>query len=130
LLLEKVVAQELEEKVEISPEDVAAYYAEHYANRSEAAGGATEDADAQAGGETPLAAQKPLAVESINAAIVNHLRRSKAQEQYPAWIQNLQTRYGVTVDWDRWHRLTENLPPAARQGMGEGMRLVNPPETP
>jgi hypothetical protein len=128
LLLEKVVNQELEEKVEISPEDVAAYYAEHYANRAEAAGGTTEGEEAD--GEAPLAAKKPLAAGAINAAIVNHLRRSKAQEQYPVWIQNLQTRYGVTVDWDRWHQLTENLRPATPKRAGEGMRLVNPPEPP
>jgi hypothetical protein len=126
LLLEKVVNQELEEKVEIAPEDVASYYAEHYANRTEAAAGAGTEADE----EKPAAAEKPLAPESINAAIVNHLRRTKAQERYPAWIHNLQTRYGLTVDWDRWHQLTENLYPAAPQGSGEGMRLVSPPEKP
>jgi hypothetical protein len=124
LLLEKVVNQELEEKVEIAPEDVASYYAEHYANRTETAAEAAAEADE----EGPPAAQKPLAAESINAAIVNHLRRTKAQERYPAWIHSLQTRYGVTVDWDRWHQLTENLHPAAPQGPGEGMHLVSPPE--
>jgi parvulin-like peptidyl-prolyl isomerase len=118
LLLEKVVNQELEEKVEISPEDVAAYYAQHYANRT------------QAGEGEPLAAEKPLAAESIHTAIVNQLRRSKAQERYPAWIHGLQTRYGVTVDWDRWHQLTENLHAASPQGAGAGMRLVSPPATP
>ena len=112
LLLEKVVRQELEEQVEIAPEDVAAYYAEHYADRTTTETGA------------------PMTAESINAAIVTHLRRSKAQAQYPAWIQDLQTRYGLTVDWERWHQLTDKLTPAESHGAGEGMRLVNPPESP
>lgn len=109
LLLEKVVNQELEQQVEIAPEDVAAYYAEHYADRDEAA-------DAQ-----------PLAAESVNAAIITHLRRTKAQEGYPAWIQGLQTRYGLEIDWERWQTLTAKLHSALPDGAGEGMRLVTPP---
>jgi hypothetical protein len=109
LLLERVVRQELEERVEIAPEDVAAYYAEHYADRE------------AAGTETPMTAA------SINAAIVTHLRRTKAQERYPEWIQDLQERYGLVVDWERWHQLTEKLTSVDAPGMGEGMRLVPPP---
>jgi parvulin-like peptidyl-prolyl isomerase len=109
LLLEKVVNQELEQQVEIAPEDVAAYYAENYAGRDEAA---------DAG---------PLTAESVNAAIITHLRRTKAQEGYPAWIQGLQTRYGLEIDWERWQTLTEKLHPAPSGAVGEGMRLVTPP---
>jgi hypothetical protein len=109
LLLERVVNQELEAHVEIAPEDVAAYYAEHYAGRETAQN------------------EAPMPAESINAAIVTHLRRSKAQERYPAWIQGLQERYGLTVDWERWHQLTENLHPAATPGGEAGMRRVSPP---
>jgi hypothetical protein len=109
LLLEKVVNQELAEQVEIAPEDVAAYYAENYANRR------AENT------------REPMTAESINAAIVTHLRRTKAQERYPAWIQSLQERYGLVVDWERWHQLTEKLLPATSPAAGGGMRLVSPP---
>jgi hypothetical protein len=109
LLLERVVSQELEDRVEIAPEDVAAYYAEHYAGRQ-----TSED-------------QTPMTAESINAAIVTHLRRTKAQQQYPEWIQGLQERYGLEVDWERWHQLTEKLYPGDTQGGEAGMRLVSPP---
>ena len=109
LLLERVVRQELEGQVEIAPEDVAAYYAEHYAAR--------DSAEAEA----------PMTAESINAAIVTHLRRTKAQEQYPAWIQGLQERFGLAVDWERWHQLTEKLHPDTTTAGEAGMRLVSPP---
>lgn len=109
LLLEKVVYQELEQQVEIAPEDVAAYYAENYAGR--------EDATNKA----------PLTAESVNAAIITHLRRTKAQEGYPAWIQGLQTRYGLEIDWERWQTLTTKLHPTSSEGRSEGMRLVTPP---
>ena len=112
LLLEKVVHQELEQQVEIAPEDVAAYYAEHYAGREDAA-------DTQ-----------PLTAERVNAAIITHLRRTKAQEGYPAWIQGLQNRYGLEIDWERWQTLTEKLHPDPSEVAGEGMRLVTPPTAP
>lgn len=111
LLLERVVNQELEQLVEITPEDVATYYAEHYAGREAAA-------DAQ-----------PLTAESVNAAIITHLRRTKAQEGYPAWIKGLQTRYGLEINWERWQTLTRKLHPAPPEVAGEGMRLVTPPAT-
>ena len=112
LLLEKVVNQELSQQVEITPEDVAAYYADTYAKRTEK--------------DNPA----PLTAESINAAIVTHLRRTKAQERYPAWILSLQDRYGLVVDWERWHQLTDNLQPPGGgvSTASEGMRLVTPPE--
>jgi hypothetical protein len=109
LLLEKVVYQELEQQVEIAPEDVAAYYAKNYAGREVA----TDKA--------------PLTAESVNAAIITHLRRTKAQEGYSAWIQGLQARYGLEIDWERWQTLTAKLHPAPAEGLGEGMRLVTPP---
>lgn len=111
LLLERVVNQELERQVEITPEDVAAYYNEHYAGRE-------TEADAQ-----------PLTAESVNAAIITHLRRTKAQEGYPVWIKSLQTRYGLEIDWERWQTLTEKLQPPPAEAAGEGMRLVTPPAT-
>ncbi|NNF98511.1 MAG: hypothetical protein HKM93_03975 [Desulfobacteraceae bacterium] len=88
LLLEKVIATELYEKVEITPEEIAAYYGAHYQNSGEASSEADEK-------------------NNINEMIVNQIKRDKAETDYPAWIAELHDRYQVEIDRDKWQQMVE-----------------------
>jgi hypothetical protein len=83
LLINKVIASELVDKVEITSQDVADYFQSHYPE------GVPEGENA---GE-------------INQRIVQHLRQQKAEAMYQGWIEKLRKTYPVDVDQERWNRL-------------------------
>jgi hypothetical protein len=83
LLINKVIQSELVDKVEITSQDMADYLQSNYPE------GVPEGENA---GE-------------INQRIVQHLRRQKAEEMYPGWIEELRKIYPVEVDQERWNRL-------------------------
>ena len=85
LLIDKVIATELVDKVEITSEDVTAYFGAHYPN------GVPEGEDA----------------EEINRKIVMHLRQQKAEEMYHGWIEKLKRDFPVDVHQKRWNQLIE-----------------------
>ncbi len=86
LLMEKVVAKELGEKIVISPEDIAAYYKKHYAGREKSAALTGDDTD-------------------INEIIVRHLRREKAEKAYQSWLKKLRDTYPVEVNEAGWKKI-------------------------
>lgn len=90
LLIDKVVEKELENNVVITPEEIAAFYNEHYADISERE--PTED---------PINQGK-----DINEVIVKRLRKQKAEESYKQWIKELQQTYPAQVDWEMWKKMT------------------------
>jgi hypothetical protein len=83
LLIDKVVKNELVDKVEITSQDVADYFQSHYPE------GVPEGENA----------------DEINQRIVQHLRHQKAEEMYQGWIEELRKTYPVDVDRERWNRL-------------------------
>jgi hypothetical protein len=83
LLVEKVIAKELIDRVEITSEDVAAYYKTHYA-------------------QGPLADQTE---QELNMKIVTHLRQQKAEKMYQDWIGGLRKSYTVSVNQKQWDAL-------------------------
>lgn len=88
MLVEKVIAQELIDKVEITSEDVAVYIQSHYPQ------GALE-------GET---------AENLNQKIVQHLRQQKAEQAYMAWIDGLRKTYPSDINKQQWQRLAGAKP--------------------
>lgn len=83
LLVEKVIARELVDRVEITTEDVAEYYKTHYA-------------------QGPPADQSE---QELNVKIITHLRQQKAEKKYQAWIDGLRKSYSVTVNQKQWDTL-------------------------
>ena len=73
--------QELAAKVKITEADIAAYYREHAAERS-IAGAPDEEATAA----------------QVDQMIIQQLRRQKTEEAYGPWIEQIRTRYPVTID--------------------------------
>jgi outer membrane murein-binding lipoprotein Lpp len=83
LLVEKVIAKELVDRVEITTEDVSEYYKTHYAQ------GVPEDQSEQ----------------DLNLKIITHLRQQKAEKMYQGWIDGLRKSYPVTVNQKQWDAL-------------------------
>ena len=83
LLVEKVIEQELVDKVQITSQDVAAYYKAHYPQ------GPPEKEDSDA----------------FNKKVVLHLRQQKAEAAYKQWIEDLRREFAVDINQEQWHRL-------------------------
>lgn len=85
LLIDKVIAKELVDKVEITSKDVAIYFQNHFPK------GIPEGEDA----------------DQFNKRIVQHLRQQKAEALYHGWIESLRKDFPVEVHQQRWNRLVE-----------------------
>lgn len=85
LLIDKVIDQELVDKVEITSQDISEYFKAHFPD------GVPEGEDA----------------DRINKRIVQHLRQQKAEKMYQTWIENLRKAFPVDVHEQRWNRLME-----------------------
>lgn len=79
LTIDRLVAKELAEKVQITEEDLAAHYRQHAPG-------------------LPLPEAQNGGSERIDQLLVAQLRRQKAEEAYGPWIAQLRDRYTVTID--------------------------------
>ena len=86
LLLEKVIAQELDGKIAITPEDISKYYEQHFQETG-------PDSDME---------NRPSDIDEI---IVKNLRREKLEEAYALWIKGLQKRYTVEINREQWEKI-------------------------
>ena len=86
LLIDKVINKELVDQVQITSEDVTAYFQTHF----------------------PEGIPKGEDADQINRRIVQHLRHQKAEELYKSWIENLKNAFPVDVHQQRWNRLVES----------------------
>ena len=87
LILEKVIEEELKNRITITPEDIADYYHKNYQGRQE---------EAETGQSS----------EDINEAIVKQLRRQKAEETYNSWIEALKEQYEIEINRVQWEKLS------------------------
>ena len=87
LIIEKVIEEELKNRITITAEDIAEYYQKNYPDR-----GAESDS-----------AQKS---EDINEVIVKQLRRQKAEETYNFWIEDLKGKYTIEINREKWEKVT------------------------
>ena len=87
LILEKVIEEELKNRITITPEDISEYYQKNYQGREEKSGSAQKS-------------------EDINEAIVKQLRRQKAEETYNSWIEDLKGQYAIEINRDQWEKIT------------------------
>ena len=88
LLMEKVVERELYAAIDISPEDVTAYYNRHFVEKE--------------GDKEPEAADR----ETINRRIVSQLRKEKAQGVFAAWMGALKKQYAIDINIGEWRKIT------------------------
>jgi len=83
LLIDKVIAKELIQTVQISDEDISGYYKENFPQGLPAG----ED------------------VEAINQRVVTHLRRLKAESAYQDWVVGLREAYVIEINDLAWKDL-------------------------
>ncbi len=83
LLTEKVIDKELVSMVRLTPEEVNEFYQSRY--------GKTGSGPGFSG--------------TIDAAFVKQLRREKAQQQYPQWIDILQKQYDIELNELQWKKI-------------------------
>lgn len=100
LLMEKLVQAELGPQVAITPQEVAAYYDQHYRGK---AGGADSEEKFQ----------------RLKETIVADLQRKKLEDAFADWIDGLKQKYPVEVNQPLWAELTE-----------QGQAPSHPPESP
>ncbi len=91
LIMEKVIDKELENRIEITPEDIAEYYKNNFQGKK----GESES--------TPAAGD-------INEIIVKQLRRKKAEEGYKTWIEALKEKYEIEINGEQWEIITGSQP--------------------
>lgn len=86
LLIEKLIDQELSSKIDISPEEIVAFYNALKASKKDQGTQASEQiSDAQEN-------------NNFEQALISRLRMHKTQEQYDQWIQGLWSKYPVQVN--------------------------------
>lgn len=97
LLMEKVVDRELVQPVNITAQDIEAYYKAH-----------EEDFAVQDGSPPEM---------DLKHHIVEQLRLEKVEAAYPQWMDGLRTRYGVEINWELWEQ--SQRPDAGSTGQGK-----------
>ena len=93
--MEKVIEKELENRITITPEDIAAYYKKNFQGKK----GEFES--------TPTSGD-------INEIIVKQLRREKAEDSYKTWIEELEVKYEIEINSEQWGKI------AGSKGKGLG----------
>ena len=86
LTMEKVIEKELENRITITPEDIAAYYKKNFQGKK-------DESDS-----TPAAGD-------INEIIVKQLRREKAEADYKTWIEALKAKYEIEINGEQWEKI-------------------------
>jgi hypothetical protein len=89
LIQEKVIEEELKNRITITPEDISEFYQKNYGGQKKES---TPDKNA----------------EDINETIVKQLRRQKAEEAYTSWIEDLKGQYKIEINNDQWEKVTES----------------------
>ena len=87
MLMQKVVDNELKDKIVITPEDIAGYYERNIKKRAQ---------------ESEIAGSK----DDINEMIIKYLRREKAEKAYKIWINNLKKNYSIEIDNAQWEKIS------------------------
>jgi hypothetical protein len=100
LLMDKLIAEELQPQTTITPQEVAAYYDEHY--RGKAAG-----------------ADSGERFQRLQETIVADLRRRKLEESFVTWIDGLRHTYPVEVNQALWAQMTDPSPVAVPPPAGK-----------
>ena len=88
LLMEKVAANQMEERIVITPEDISEYYKKHYKE-----------------GNLKSDLNDTSAKVDVNEIIIKQLRREKAEETYRLWIKKLKKKYTIKINKAQWEQI-------------------------
>ena len=90
LLMEKVIAEELEGQIVVTPEDISKYCEEN-------------DIDIESASDSEEDPQE------INTNIVKYLRREKIEAAYRPWIKKLRETYTLEINSSAWEKIVGKL---------------------
>lgn len=98
LLMEKVVARELENRAGVTEAEIREYYRAHYVKE----------------GKAPAVLHP-----DIKKAIAQTLKADKLEAAYGAWLEKLKEAYPIAINQAEWRRiLAESVPEGGRLGPG------------
>ena len=86
LIIEKVIEEELKNRITITAEDISEYYEKNYQNRE-------------------VESDPTQKTKDINEVIVKQLRRKKAEEMYSSWIEDLKKQYTIEINREKWEKI-------------------------
>ena len=86
LLMEKVIAKELGEQIQVTPDDLSKYYEAHH--KSDA-----------------LIPDIKKVSKDGNETIIRNIRRKKIEEAYKPWIEELQQKYVIEINKAQWEKI-------------------------
>ena len=89
LIQEKVIEEELKNRITITPGDISEFYQKNYGGKK----------------KEPTPGKNE---EDINETIVKQLRRQKAEGAYDSWIEGLKGQYKIEINNDQWEKVTES----------------------
>lgn len=87
LTMDKVIEEELKNRISISAEDISQYYKKNYQDKE-------NDSESMPSSD------------DINETIVKQLRREKAEQAYKSWIEELKAKYAIEINSEQWDRIT------------------------
>lgn len=83
MIIEKVIDEDLKNKIQITPEDLSRYYSEKIKNNPDG---------------------KP-AIKPNTETVIKNLRNLKAEEFYKVWFEELQKRYKIEINNKQWEKI-------------------------
>jgi hypothetical protein len=89
LLKEKIISEELLDNVRISAEDISKYIDENLT-----------------GGDDDLSLRKQST--HLDEAIIERLRRERAEAAYRSWMKSLQERYTIEINKAQWEKIASS----------------------
>ncbi|MBU1161064.1 MAG: SurA N-terminal domain-containing protein [Proteobacteria bacterium] len=87
LLMEKVITQELGDKIEITHDDISKYYEEHFKDDN-----TSPDVKAVS--------------KDTNNIIIKILRKEKMEKAYASWIKKLKNKYAIEINKKELEKMT------------------------
>ena len=89
LTMDRLIDQELRAKIDITPDEIQAYYNEHFMGPQKEAGEQESE-------------------DRVHAVIVQQLRREKTEDAYKIWLEALRKKYPVEINTEQWKRIAQS----------------------
>lgn len=99
LLMEKVITQELGDKIEITHDDISRYYEEHIKDDD-------TSPDEEHNKDNNTSPDVKAESEDINNIIIKILRKEKMEKAYTSWIKKLTDKYAVEINKKELEKMT------------------------
>ena len=98
LLMEKVITQELGDKIVVTNDDISKYYEEHFKDDDTA----PDEAQIKDNNTSPNVKTES---KNINNIIIKILRKEKMEKAYAAWIKQLKNKFSVEINKEAFKKM-------------------------